>query len=172
LAWLTGLVNREQGYLEEAERSLRSVVEDITPEMRERGFDFSRDYEVINLLGLTIFDRAKQEFGDDRRESRLALLEAAVEQFQKTLQLDQENVTAHYNLQLLYRELGQEELAEQHQRLHERYKPDDNAADRAVALARSRYPAANHAAEALVIYPLRAGAAGETTELADQRAPE
>jgi hypothetical protein len=54
--------------------------------------------------------------------------------------------------------------------LHARYKPDDNAGDRAIALARARYPAANKAAEAVVIYPLhRAGAPGldpeQTAEL-------
>jgi hypothetical protein len=36
-----------------------------------------------------------------------------------------------------------------------RYKPDDNAAEVAIPAARRRYPAANHAAEALVIYDLQ-----------------
>ena len=45
--------------------------------------------------------------------------------------------------------------------LHARYKPDDNARDRAVALARRANPAANHAAEDVVIYDLqRPGAFG------------
>ncbi len=39
--------------------------------------------------------------------------------------------------------------------LHLRYKPDDNAQGRAERLARERYPAANHAAEAVVKYPLQ-----------------
>ncbi|MGA1467630.1 MAG: hypothetical protein ACO38V_08320, partial [Phycisphaerales bacterium] len=44
---------------------------------------------------------------------------------------------------------------------HAKYKPDDNARDRAVALARQRYPAANHAAEPVVVYDLqREGAFG------------
>ena len=44
---------------------------------------------------------------------------------------------------------------------HARYKLDDNARDRAVTAARLRYPAANHAAEAIVIYDLqRPGAYG------------
>jgi hypothetical protein len=62
---------------------------------------------------------------------------------------------AHYSLQLLYAELGDDSSSAEHQRLHIRYKPDDNAADRAVRLAREKYPAANHAAEAVVIYPLQ-----------------
>ena len=42
-----------------------------------------------------------------------------------------------------------------------RYKPDDNAQGRAERLLAQRYPAANHAAEAVVIYPLqRPGAPG------------
>ena len=43
----------------------------------------------------------------------------------------------------------------------ERYKPDDNAGDEAVAIARERYPHANAAAEAVVIYPLRRPGAPE-----------
>ena len=85
----------------------------------------------------------------------------AVEQFEKTLTIDSENVTAHYNLQLLYTELGDPQKAEHHKLLHQRYKPDDNAQGRAVRLARERYPAANHAAEAVVKYSLqREGAPG------------
>ena len=161
LSWLSGLVNREQGNLEEAERSLRSVVEQTSPEMQRRGFDFSLDYEVINLLGFVLFDRANQEIGDSRAAARQALLRQAVEQFQRTLIIDAENVTAHYNLQLLYAALGENELSGKHQRMHARYKSDDNARGRAVAVARRKYPAANHAAEALVIYPLhREGAPG------------
>ena len=73
---------------------------------------------------------------------------------EKVLVLDVENVTAHYNLGLIHSQLGDEEAAEKHRKLHSRYKADDNARDRAVALARQKYPAANHAAEDLVIYDL------------------
>jgi len=159
LAWLSGLVNRQQGRLEEAETNFRKVLEDRSPEMIARGFDFSLDYEVRNLLGLTLFDRASQFRGGAQAEQRRALLESAAAEFAKTLALDSENVAAHYNLQLIHGQLGDAERAEHHRREHQRYKLDDNAADRAVALAREKYPAANFAAEAVVIYPLhRAGA--------------
>ncbi|MFM7251411.1 MAG: multiheme c-type cytochrome [Planctomycetaceae bacterium] len=154
VAWLSGLVNRQQGRLEEAEANFRKVLEDRTEEMRKRGFDFSKDYEVRNLLGLTLYDRASQFRGADGAEKRRAVLEEAARHFEMTLVLDPENVAAHYNLQLIHGQLGDAEESEEHRRLHERYKLDDNAADRAVSLARSRYPAANFAAEALVIYPL------------------
>ena len=81
--------------------------------------------------------------------------------FEKTLVIDSEDVTAHHNLQLLYAELGNDAKSKEHERRHRRYKPDDNAQGRAVRLAREKYPAANHAAEAVVKYPLqRAGAPG------------
>ena len=75
-------------------------------------------------------------------------------EFEKTLLIDSENVTAHYNLSQLYDQLGDKQTAAEHRELHQRFKPDDNEADRAVRLAREKYPAANLAAEALVIYSL------------------
>jgi hypothetical protein len=44
--------------------------------------------------------------------------------------------------------------------LHEYYRIDDNAGDRAVTLHRSRNPAADHAAEAVVIYDLQRAVTG------------
>jgi len=161
MAWMSGQVNRQQGRLEEAEANFRKVLEDQTQEMQMRGFDFSFDYEVRNLLGLTLHDRASQFRGKAMAEQRTYFLEEAARQFEKTLQIDSENVAAHYNLQLIYGQLENPERANEHRQLHERYKLDDNAADRAVALARKKYPAANHAAEALVIYPLRRPGAPE-----------
>jgi tetratricopeptide (TPR) repeat protein len=77
----------------------------------------------------------------------------------EVLNQDPENVSAHFNLQHLYKELGEQQKSSEHFRLHQKYKPDDNARDKAVAAARQKYPAANHAAEAVVIYPLtRTGA--------------
>jgi tetratricopeptide (TPR) repeat protein len=163
MAWLSGLINREQGRLIEAEKNFRQVLEDQTDEMRERGFDFSLDIEVINLLGSTLFDLANVEIDE---EARNQLLEEAAEQFHRTLVVDPEDLSAHYNLSLIYGMLEDAERTAEHQRLHEIYKPDDNAADRAVYLARQKYPAANHAAESLVIYSLqRLGAPGLSEDL-------
>ena len=171
VGWLSGLINREQGFLEEAEKNFRGVLSDTTDEIRRRKFDFSKDYRVVNLLGETLFDLANKNVGPDRAEQRKKLLLAAVDEFQKTLLIDSENVTAHHNLHLLYAALKDKAKASHHQRLHARYKPDDNARDRAVSAARKRYPAANFAAEALVIYPLdRAGAYG-LGETASQTGP-
>jgi tetratricopeptide (TPR) repeat protein len=172
MAWLSGVLNREQGRLPEAEKDFRSVLETHTPEMVARGFDFSLDYEVINLLGQTLFDQARQVRTEDRKAERDELLRKAAGQFEKTLTLDSEDVPAHYNLSLIYRELGETEKAEGHRKLHARYKPDDNATDRAVRLAREKYPAANHAAEAVVIYDLRRPGAPGLTETQTAERPD
>ncbi len=95
--------------------------------------------------------------------------------FLDTLKLDPENVTAHYNLGLIYRELGDEENALLHRQLHARYKPDDNARDLAASAHRRRNPAANHAADAVVVYDLHRAAAygyGNTTDTGANAADE
>jgi tetratricopeptide (TPR) repeat protein len=167
MAWLNGLVNKQNGFLDKAISELRSVLEDRYPELDRRGFDFSKDYEVINELGQTLFERAKFERGPAAKSRRDEFLNQAVEQFQKTLALDSENVTAHYNLSLIYAQLGDETRAEKHRKEHERYRPDDNARDRAIAIHRRQNPAADHAAQNIVIYPLqRQGAPGLTASAA------
>lgn len=155
LAWLSGVINRQQFRLEEAEANFRQVLDYRTEDTVARNFDFSKDYEVINLLGQTIFDRAIQIRSKDREEERTARLKEAVAVFQKTLAIDTENVDAHYNLSQLYSQLGEKELSEKHQKLHTKYKPDDTARGQAVSVARQKYPAADFASEPLVIYDLQ-----------------
>ena len=155
VAWFNGLVNKQNGYLDKAITEFRSILEDRYPELDQRGFDFSKDYEVINELGQTLFERAKLERGEANRVQRESFLRQAVDRFQKTLALDSENVTAHYNLALIYEQLGDEKRATEHRALHERYRPDDNARDRAIAIHRRKNPAADHAAQSIVIYSLK-----------------
>ena len=159
VAWLNGLVDKQNGFLDKAIEEFRSITEDRYPEVEERGLKFNKDYEVINELGQTIFERAKLERGEANRAARETFLRQAVEQFEKTLALDSENATAHYNLSLIHSQLGDEPRAAEHRKLHARFRPDDNARDRAVSLARQRDPAADAAAQSITIYNLqRAGA--------------
>jgi tetratricopeptide (TPR) repeat protein len=161
VAWLNGLVDKQNGFLDKAISEFRSVLEDRYPELDARGLDFSKDYEVINELGQTLFERAKLERGEANRERREFFLRQAVEQFERTLALDSENVSAHYNLALLHSQLGDETRAQEHRKLHERFRPDDNARDRAIELARRRDPAADRAAQSITIYSLHRPGAPE-----------
>lgn len=161
VAWLNGVVDKQNGFLDKAISEFRSIVEDRYPELEERGLKFSNDYEVINELGQTLFERAKLERGESARPIRESFLRQAIEQFERTLALDSENLTAHYNLALLYAQLGNEESARKHRQLHERYRPDDNARDHAIELARRRDPAADAAAQSITIYSLQRPGAPE-----------
>src|SRR5207237_885115 len=114
---------------------------------------FSKDYVVINELGQTYFERAKQERSNPARQRDF--LQKAAEQFKNTLALDSENVTAHYNLALIYSQLAETALASEHRRLHDRYRPDDKPSNRATAIERCSNPAADNAAKTTVIYSLR-----------------
>ena len=175
ISWLTGVINLQQGRLTEAETAFRSVLEDKTPERTARGFDFSMDYEVINRLGDTLFEQAKQIRQPSETAARQKLLEEAASQYDKTLKIDSENVAAHYGLRQIHTELKSiaekandrgaadkhDQLAKEHGRLHERYKPDDNARDLAQQKAKVNYPWAAKASEPIVIYSLnRPGAPG------------
>jgi tetratricopeptide (TPR) repeat protein len=155
VAWLSGLVNKENGFLDQAIEDFERVLATGPAEVGARRFDFSADYEVINELGQSLFERAKLERGPSAAAARRQFLERAAAQFERTLQLDQENVTAHYVLSLIYGQLGDGKRAADHAALHARYKPDDNARDHAIATHRLANPAANHAAQSIVIYPLR-----------------
>ncbi|MBI4606405.1 MAG: tetratricopeptide repeat protein [Planctomycetes bacterium] len=154
-SWLSGLVNRQNGNLDAAIRDFEKVLATFD---ERRGFDFSRDYEVWNDLGLTLFHRSKRSAGAEQRR----LLERARDAFLVTDSIDPENMTAHHNLYQVYARLhalsgdpADEREAKRHLELFERYKPDDNARDRAHKLHREKNPAANKAAQSIVIYELR-----------------
>ncbi len=170
VAWLTAMVNKQHGYLDEAIDDLKRIAETRFAEARAREFDFSRDYRIINELGQTLVERAKRERGGKRRQRREKLLREAAQYFDRVLALDPENVSAHYNLALIHTWLGEKQRADEHRALHEKYRADDNARERVVTIHRRRNPAADHAAEAVVIYELqRPGAFGlppETVDLA------
>jgi tetratricopeptide (TPR) repeat protein len=155
VTWFSGLVNKQNGRLDDAIGDFRNVVETRFAEARRREFDFAEDFVALDELGQTLFERAKQERGPQRRAERERLLREAASWFERTLALDSEDLAAHYNLALIDAELGDEARAADERALYARYKPDDNARDTTVALHRLRNPAANHAAEAVVVYDLQ-----------------
>jgi tetratricopeptide (TPR) repeat protein len=105
-------------------------------------------------LGQTLIDLA--DIAESRGESERAqgLLREAESHFLRSLEVDQEDVTAHANLAIVYGRLDETELAAKHSDLQLRYKMDDSAGSQAIPVARRQYPAADHAAEPLVIYSL------------------
>ena len=137
--------------------NLRRLVETDFEEARRRGFDFSKDDRLLRSLADTLLLASRSA---DEAE-RVRMLEEAKTWVRQALELDVQQYRSWYLLARIEQALGDESAAEAALAEHARYKPDDNARDRAVALARQRYPAANHAAEAVVIHDLqRDGAFG------------
>jgi tetratricopeptide (TPR) repeat protein len=156
VTYFTAVLNRQNGFLDEAIEAYRTLVDTRFNEARTRGFDFSRDYRLLNELGGTLLERSKLERGgDDRSLRRAAFLIEAETAFNDALAIDPENEEAHWGLTQVYGLLNRPADAQVHLEQHARYKVDDNARDRAIAAARRANPAANHAAEAVVIYDLQ-----------------
>ncbi len=161
VTYFTGVVNQQNGYLDEAVENFQNLVATRYSDARQREFDFSQDYRLLNKLSQTLFERAKLERGTSGQASRHVYLEQAAQWFSKALEFDPENAEAHYGLAQVYTQLDRIEEAEKHRALHAKYKVDDNARDRAVAIARRNNAAADHAADDIVVYDLqREGAFG------------
>jgi tetratricopeptide (TPR) repeat protein len=162
LLWFGGLIDFQNGHLDRAIGNFEQILEGGFPDAVGRGFDFSKDYRVLNQLGRALYLRALSERGEDARPRRERFLRRAVSSFERALELDPENLAAHWGLKQVFNDLGDEEKARHHEAEHALYKPDDNARDRAVAAARRGNEAADHAAGSVVVYPLRP--VGESAE--------
>ena len=95
--WLTGQINDRNGLLDEAIASYESVLATKIP---ARGFDFSIDYEVINALARSLYNRSRLEAVGSLE--RRAFLSRTIGAYRRTLAIDSENVDAHYGLGLAY----------------------------------------------------------------------
>jgi tetratricopeptide (TPR) repeat protein len=154
IAWYSALIDRQNGHLDAAIATLEAIVNTRFAAAQQRGFDFSRDVQVLNELGRSRYERARQMRGAGQQEERKESLARARQAFERTLAIDPEDASAHFNLSLVYAELGDSALAEQHRALHQQYRTDDTAIEQAVTRHRAHNPAADHAAAELVIYPL------------------
>ena len=155
ITYHTGLVNLQNGFLDEAIADFETVVATSWQEARDREFDFSQDYNLLNTLAGALFDRSQLERGEDRIAARDGFLLRAEANYRRVLELDSENATAFYGLSQVYAALGRDDEAAEVRAAHEYYRVDDNAHDRAATAARRQDPAADHAANAVVIYDLQ-----------------
>lgn len=151
VAWFAGQIDVQFGNFEAAIEKFEQLRNTQFEEATTRGFDFSRDYNLLNQLALTYFEFSKVSHSEAHREQQLRRAEST---FITALVQDPENTQSHYGLMQTYERLGDETKATYHRSQHQRYRVDDNAKDSAVNAARAKDPAANHASEAIVIYDL------------------
>jgi len=154
-AWYSAQVKEQMGDLEGAIADLDNLAETRFAEARARGFEFAADYRMLTELGRTLYERAREERGEARKTARVGLLKRAESRLEQALSVDPEYAPAHYHLSLVLADLGDSQGAAQHRALHDLYRTDDNIAERAITQARTRDPAANHAAEVVAIYDLQ-----------------
>jgi tetratricopeptide (TPR) repeat protein len=151
LLWFGAMVAERNGDYPKAVENLREILKGGFSQAVGRGFDFSKDYRLLNKLASDLRQLGLTKQGDER----VQMMGEARDIYLKALDLDPENVTSHWGLYLVFKNLDEQELAAKHLKLHAKYKTDDNAKDEAFAKARKKYPAANKAAEAVVIYELK-----------------
>jgi hypothetical protein len=151
LAYFTALVDKQNGNFARAVEAFERVRTTDFAGARERGFDFALDTRVLSELSETLLEQALVEQG----ESRTALANRALSVARAALEVDPEHAQAWWLVNRSATELGDEATAANAREKHARYKPDENARDRAVRLAREKYPWANAAAEATVLYPMQ-----------------
>jgi tetratricopeptide (TPR) repeat protein len=112
VAWLSGRVALETAAtpadFDKAVEYFERVVgaNSQTSDLAERGFDFSRDYVIIGELGRALFQRSQME-GDDAA-ARDPFLLRSIEQYNRVLALDPEDLGAHYGLHQCYHILGEQ----------------------------------------------------------------
>ncbi|HMB67968.1 MAG TPA: tetratricopeptide repeat protein, partial [bacterium] len=100
--YFRGVVAKERGEYDEALASLRVAAT-----------SYPRDRVVRNAIGRTLFLQRR--------------FDEAVEELQHVLDIDPEDLMAHYNLMLCYKGLGRDDEAEIERRLYERFKADEDA---------------------------------------------
>jgi tetratricopeptide (TPR) repeat protein len=81
--------------------------------LRTAAAAYPRDRVVLNDIGRVLFLERRYE--------------EAVAELRKVLEIDPEDLAAHYNLMLCYKGLGREDEAAAEQRLYERFKADEDA---------------------------------------------
>jgi tetratricopeptide (TPR) repeat protein len=102
VAWLTGVVLAQSG--QDLDQAITQLEWALAYKDPARKFDFSKDWFVINELGKTLFRRAQQE-GPRNRPERDRFLVRAVEQFERTLQIEPEDLDAHSFLRQCFERL-------------------------------------------------------------------
>ncbi len=97
-------------------------------QLRTAAAQFPRDRTVRNEIGRLLYLQRKYE--------------EALAEFQKTLEVDPEDLDAHYNMMLCYRALKNEAMAARAQKLYTRFKADESV-DAITGITRRANPHAN-----------------------------
>jgi tetratricopeptide (TPR) repeat protein len=166
VTYWSAIIDMQQGQYERAMEGFRAVSATAFTEAHARGFDFSKDDRVLTDWASACLERARQLREATDATQRAALYAEAISLTDRALLLDSQRFQTWYIRMQALEASGDAVRAADSRLAYERYRPDDNARDRAVSLARARDAAANHAAESAAVYDLqRLGAPGLPTNV-------
>jgi Tfp pilus assembly protein PilF len=117
--------------------------DEATGHLRTAASMYPRDRVVLNQLGRLLF--LQRKFQD------------AVAEFTKVLQIDPEDLQAHYNLMLCYQGLGNQALADRERTLYLRFKADESSQS-ITGPYRQLHPHDNNERQSILV--LRSGTSG------------
>ncbi len=164
IAFYSALIDRQNGRPESALVNLRRLSTTAFEGAAARDFDFSRDVRVWNELAESALEAAIEAATEAAIEAprgadaaagtptREAYLDEAVAALERSLAIDPEQDVALWLLNRALEAKGDAEGAAAARARHAIHKPDETAREKAVRAARAKYPWADHAAEATVIY--------------------
>ena len=158
--WQASAIARENGDFDEAIRRLERIIAGGYPVAVERGYDFALDERVWIELATVLFERARRFDSGGEYTEALTAAESAVS---RAIQLNPQVAQTWFLAARIRDAAGDEAGAERAEREFELLRPDDNARDAAIRLARSRSKIADHAAEPLAIYDLQASSPAVST---------
>jgi tetratricopeptide (TPR) repeat protein len=121
--------------------------------LRLAAAQFPRDRKVRNEMGRLLYLQRKYE--------------QALEEFQKTLEVDPEDLDAHYNMMLCYRALKNEVMASREQKLYTRFKADESV-DAITGITRRANPHANNERQPIHEHVSALGTQSTAYELPDE----
>ena len=151
LDWYSAAAARELGDLDESVRRLERIIAARYPTAVERGYDFSRDERVWNELATVRFQLSRTAATDESHAEQVAEANRAIE---RSLALNPQMARSWFLASRIREAAGDADGAAAALAEFELLRPDDNARDRAIRLARSRSEIADHASEPLAIYDL------------------
>lgn len=131
-AWYSALIDLDTGYVTEGIAKLEALLADDDKVLAQRGLDFTKDYNLLNRLGQAYLNQSGA-FRDARSQR---MLDSARDVYEQVLAIDSENAQAHFGLSQVYAGLDEPAKSSVHHTAHLRYKPDDNAQETVLAIAR------------------------------------
>jgi tetratricopeptide (TPR) repeat protein len=157
VTYWSAVIDLQQGAFERAIEGFRTVAASQQGDAAARGFDFSRDDRMLVEWATACLEQARALRSPDEGPRRAALLAEAAERCERALREDSQRFQAWYVRAQVAAAQGAADDERTARAAYERYRPDDNARDRAERAARARDPAADHAVEPAAIYDLGRG---------------